>query len=353
MRLSTRKAFTLVELLVVIAIIGTLVGLLLPAVQSAREAGRRTQCQNSLSQLGLATLTREGSTKDLPGYINKLGITGTQFQARAPWIVTLLPYIDQQQLFDKWNNGTIDPNQSYPSLPMATCASNPPAIPADPNMTYVCNAGWRDNWNNGENTTDPRRSYENIANGLFFDRTRLADLTMTPAPAWPTGGDARDDDPPAPKLSMTIDYLQTKGDGTSNTMMYSESLATLYWAYRPDEYGTTEDASFHFGFNWVTPADIATNPLLRINGVKASPNYGRIADMQNNLTLPTTDTETPRPGILSSYHPGGVNVAYADKHVSLLSDQIDPFVFAQLMTSNHKLSDLQGDATQPPPPQQP
>src|SRR5262245_58703887 len=91
------RGFTLVELLVVIAIIGVLVALLLPAVQAAREAARRSQCSNNLKQLGLAAHTFNDTYQRLPpggglkGGGNGLGRTSDW----GSWLVYLLPYIEQ------------------------------------------------------------------------------------------------------------------------------------------------------------------------------------------------------------------------------------------------------------------
>ncbi len=99
-----RTAFTLVELLVVIAIIGVLVSLLLPAVQAAREAARRSQCQNNLKQLCLAALNYEGANEALPP--GRYGCdTGTsncqpiEWSRGASGFLVLLPFIEQQSLF--------------------------------------------------------------------------------------------------------------------------------------------------------------------------------------------------------------------------------------------------------------
>src|SRR3954466_6522921 len=86
--LAGRCGFTLVELLVVIAIIGILVALLLPAIQAAREAGRRATCQNTIRQWGMAMLNFESAKKTIP--------EGNRINPRRVWVVYTWPYVEDQ-----------------------------------------------------------------------------------------------------------------------------------------------------------------------------------------------------------------------------------------------------------------
>ena len=103
------SAFTLVELLVVIAIIGILVSLLLPAVQSAREAARRMQCGNQLRQLGLAIHNYHTSHGVFPISIayNKAGPSPAAEVNGKGWIVSILPQLEQQNLYDQFTPGFV------------------------------------------------------------------------------------------------------------------------------------------------------------------------------------------------------------------------------------------------------
>src|SRR6267154_1409601 len=92
-----RSAFTLIELLVVIAIIAVLISLLLPAVQSAREAARRAQCVNNLKQMALAFHNHHSANNVLP----TPAITNKDGKPLLSWRVAILPYIEQQELYNK------------------------------------------------------------------------------------------------------------------------------------------------------------------------------------------------------------------------------------------------------------
>lgn len=122
-------AFTLVELLVVIAIIGVLVALLLPAVQAARESARRTQCSNNLKQIGLGLLNFETTRKSFPPGRSKPA--GVSTKDPIAWSVFHLPYIEQQNLFDR-----IELQQPLKSPP-----NNLPDLTGPSNITistYLC-----------------------------------------------------------------------------------------------------------------------------------------------------------------------------------------------------------------------
>jgi prepilin-type N-terminal cleavage/methylation domain-containing protein len=168
-----RTAFTLVELLVVIAIIGVLVALLLPAVQAAREAARRSQCANHLSQLILAVHSYEMASGCYPpGTLDAKGpVANAPAGYHHNWIVQILPYIEEQNAWNAIDKkvGVYDPKNApvvASPPPILTCPSG--TVAASANLS--CYAGVHH---------DSEMPIDAKDNGVFFlnSRVRYDDVT--------------------------------------------------------------------------------------------------------------------------------------------------------------------------------
>lgn len=190
---TKRSAFTLVELLVVIAIIGILVALLLPAVQRARSSARLTQCKNRLRQLGLGMHSHLSAKRSFPpGAIMESEedrsndwCTKGPDRGLAPWTVTLLPYIEEQNVFNQFDmdepfsGGDItcpEPNRQFViPMPVYKCPSDSDHV--DPrNSNYygvqgggdhdICPVAPHPHWNNGILYVNSRIKPRDIRDGL-------------------------------------------------------------------------------------------------------------------------------------------------------------------------------------------
>lgn len=168
---NDKRGFTLVELLVVIAIIGILVGLLLPAVQAAREAARRMSCSNNMAQLGIAVHNFEFAMERLPsGTINPDGpIVTEEVGQHVSYLVTLLPYVEQRGIADRFNidAGTYADENSdarMQSIDTYLC----PSFPKGMNDTFTSGLS---NYAGCHNDSETQIDSDN--NGLMFLNSKI------------------------------------------------------------------------------------------------------------------------------------------------------------------------------------
>ena len=331
-RVARRAAtgFTLVELLVVIAIIGVMVGLLLPAVQAAREASRRSSCTNNLKQLTLALHNYESTHKVLPARQTGTGAawtgadhTNTNTRRVSGWVM-LLPFIEQQALVDQisapmtvgttiypaWGPSPQNPNTDTPAYPPWRVQLSSLVCPSDANIqTKADNDAGRSNYRFSAGDSVSRTwSRDNPARGLFsgnvdkgFPLSAVTDgLSNTVALSERLFGQD------TLMIKQGISRSTIPNDGTAVSPL---QCMTSTNPLNPREYATA-------GANW--SGRRWANGLPVYNGFTTvlPPNSLSCVGGTNqdtvNVVLPPT-----------SNHPGGAVVSMADGSVTFISDSIN------------------------------
>jgi prepilin-type N-terminal cleavage/methylation domain-containing protein len=312
-RSAGRAGFTLVELLVVIAIIGVLVSLLLPAVQAAREAARRTQCSNNIRQIGVALHNyHDTAGRFPPGGIHHAGgpaqgrwENGSSTSWRASWLVLLLPFLEREGLHSQFNFG-IRARDSAENLEVVRTV-----IP-----TFVCpstgsqKAAWQ--MSTSSSHLFAKGNYGAcFSAGSAFSQTAFSGTRMD----WERA-----------VFNAAGHYgaqMADIKDGSSNVIAVSEILTRDSsgdgrgaWAYPTGSFfsGGNQDP------NCTRDDRLPPNGIALDNCFRDKPAF---CNSNNNDPQLRCIAVGDRPNIAArSYHPGGVHAMLADGSVKFINDQI-------------------------------
>ncbi len=282
---SARGGNTLVAVLVAFVIIGLALALIIPAVDHTRTPARANVCRNNMRNVALATMQFEHVQGEYPALNRRVTIDGKEYN--RPLMFFLLPYLERNDIYNAYvetatNIPAGDVGPSY--LKILVCLSD---YQSDGMPTsYVFNCGLPNTpGSNKREATEGQTEANTRNNGMFF--------------ALYSNG------------ASSSAYI-TENDGMATTLMISENVEAGNW---------NDGTEFANGFTW---HDLADPTNVRINAHLGEAPGDR-----------ATNTDWARP---ASNHRGGVNVAFADVHVTFLNENIDYVTYAQLMTSAGELA---------------
>ena len=322
---KSRHGFTLVELLVVIAIIGILIALLLPAVQAAREAARRSQCANNLKQIGLALHNYHDTFRSFPiGVCCGNRVHSNCLRTGVNWKTTILAFLEQQSLFDKldfetgmfasgWTGNTVLRNLVLPA--------------------YICpSSKWdplRDS-DRGASTTQEamRHEYVGIAGAYPDPAGRGSDTCRQGLRGWV----CRNGLLPVNENKA----MRHARDGTSNTLIISEQSGQIMAPTGTAQY----PISANYCGGWAgTDTTVRANTIpstsenlyyVGLTTVRWAPNAPRAVATSSDYSYMANT-------VLNSFHPGVVQVVLADGSVRALSDTVEMDTLRRLCSADDGL----------------
>jgi prepilin-type N-terminal cleavage/methylation domain-containing protein/prepilin-type processing-associated H-X9-DG protein len=335
-----RHAFTLVELLVVITIIGILISLLLPAVQSARESGRRAQCANNVKQLCLALQSYHTSARIFPpSSVWKVGGKFDVSQVETlnngslyeNWIVLVLPYMDQQGLFNQFDF-------TQPIGGVSTSAGSMTARATQLQILLCPTDSYNRQPFNGSGSSQTNKLGDNWARGNYAANAGMAYLSYSASAHTRGFGSVQGANPVGWNIKWCTGVMGANAslriedirDGSSNTILVGEIRAGILpydtrgvWAMS----GGSPSALWAHGFvgddNGPNSASLNADDMLSCADVVTA--VGGQTNLAN-LGMPCSNDSGAKPNwqqTVRSLHPNGGNVGLGDGSVRYISDFIE------------------------------